>query len=62
MIEGYRQSAPLKRETGMDDCADAFVMLAKNGFASLDCVNLVGSITGSALTVDAGLSLMSRNN
>ncbi len=31
MIEVHKQSAPLKRETGMDDCADAFVMIAKNG-------------------------------
>ena len=33
IIEAHKQLAPLKRETGMDDCADVFVMLAKNGYS-----------------------------
>jgi hypothetical protein len=31
MINDMKQLAPLKTETDMGDCADAFVMLAKNG-------------------------------
>jgi hypothetical protein len=30
-IEAYKQLAPLKQATEMDDCADAYVMMAKNG-------------------------------
>jgi len=47
VIEAYKQGAPLKQATDMADCGDAYVMMAKNG-----------SITGSTLTIDAGLSLM----
>lgn len=61
IIEAHKQLAPLKRETGMDDCADVFVMLAKNGLSRCESVLILGSITGSSLTVDAGISLMSRN-
>jgi hypothetical protein len=60
IIEAQKQLAPLKDATDMGDCADAFVMMAKNGIEMLCQTNLVGSITGSALTIDAGLSLMSR--
>jgi len=31
IIDGMKQLAPLKDATDMGDCADAFVMLAKNG-------------------------------
>ena len=31
IIEAQKQLAPLKAATDMGDCADAFVMLAKNG-------------------------------
>lgn len=34
MIEAHKQLAPLKAATDMGDCADAFVMLAKNGIQS----------------------------
>lgn len=30
-IEMHKQLSPLKRVTEMDDCAEAFVMMAKNG-------------------------------
>lgn len=57
-----KELAPLKAETDMGDCADAFVMLAKNGINSICALKLTceESITGSTLTIDAGLSLMSR--
>ena len=38
------QKALLQQATDLGDCADAFVMLAKNG-----------SITGQVITVDSGL-------
>lgn len=31
IIEEHKQLAPLKAATDMGDCADAFVMMAKNG-------------------------------
>jgi hypothetical protein len=31
VIEAYKQGAPLKQATEMDDCGDAYVMMAKNG-------------------------------
>jgi hypothetical protein len=31
IIEEHKQLAPLKDATDMGDCADAFVMMAKNG-------------------------------
>jgi len=31
VIEGHKQLAPLKDATDMADCADAYVMIAKNG-------------------------------
>jgi hypothetical protein len=33
MINDMKQLAPLKTATDMGDCADAFVMLAKNGIS-----------------------------
>lgn len=35
IIEAQKQLAPLKSATNMGDCADAFVMLAKNGTYSM---------------------------
>ena len=57
-----KQLAPLKDATDMGDCADAFVMLAKNGELATyqQVLTMVGSCTGATLTIDAGLSLMSR--
>ncbi|KAF2004850.1 short-chain dehydrogenase/reductase-like protein SDR [Amniculicola lignicola CBS 123094] len=45
-IEALKQTAPLKHETFLQDCADAFVMLAKNT-----------SMTGMRIQVDAGLQI-----
>jgi len=58
-----KQLAPLKDATDMGDCADAFIMLAKNGefpLLSMQVLMMLGSCTGATLTIDAGLSLMSR--
>lgn len=44
MLEIIKSRSALKHETYLDDCADAFVTLAKNN-----------SVTGQAMTVDAGL-------
>lgn len=41
-----KNAAALKHETFLDDCADAFVMLAKNT-----------SMTGMRVQVDAGLNI-----
>ncbi|KAF2770131.1 NAD(P)-binding protein [Teratosphaeria nubilosa] len=43
-IRGIKEAAALKKETDLEDCADAFVMLAKNT-----------SITGQNIHVDSGL-------
>jgi NAD(P)-dependent dehydrogenase (short-subunit alcohol dehydrogenase family) len=43
-IEAIKQAAVLKRETDLGDCAEAYVMLARNT-----------SITGQAVQVDSGL-------
>ena len=63
LIEEMKQLTPLKDTTDIGDCADAFVMLAKNGEVVNDSQQLtrLGSCTGATLTVDAGLSLMSRS-
>lgn len=45
-IETIKNMAALKHETYLDDCADAFVMLAKNS-----------SMTGMRIQVDAGLNI-----
>lgn len=45
-LEQMRQQTPLKRITPLEDCAAAYVMLARNE-----------SITGDVITVDAGRSL-----
>ncbi|KAF1358770.1 short chain dehydrogenase/reductase [Lizonia empirigonia] len=45
-IEALKNAAVLKRDTGLDDCVDAFVMLAKNS-----------SMTGMRIQVDAGLNV-----
>lgn len=44
--EASRAAAALQRTTSIEDCAYAYVMLAKNA-----------SITGDIITVDAGLSV-----
>ncbi|WPH01013.1 Hypothetical protein R9X50_00384700 [Acrodontium crateriforme] len=43
-IKALKEAAVLKRETDLEDCADAFIMLAKNT-----------SITGQNIHVDSGL-------
>jgi hypothetical protein len=45
-IEQIKGMAALKHETYLDDCAEAFVMLAKNT-----------SMTGMRIQVDAGLNV-----
>ena len=45
-IEVLKNAAALKHETYLEDCADAFVMLAKNS-----------SMTGMRIQVDAGLNI-----
>jgi NAD(P)-dependent dehydrogenase (short-subunit alcohol dehydrogenase family) len=45
-IEGMKNAAVLKKDTSLDDCADAFVMLARNT-----------SMTGMRIQVDAGLNV-----
>jgi len=45
-IDGLKDKAALKHETYLQDCADAFVMLAKNT-----------SMTGMRIQVDAGLNV-----
>ena len=45
-IEHLKSAATLKHETFLDDCVDAFVMLAKNT-----------SMTGMRIQVDAGLNV-----
>ncbi|KAH7094416.1 short chain dehydrogenase/reductase [Paraphoma chrysanthemicola] len=45
-IQQVKDMAPLKHETFLDDCVDAFVMLAKNS-----------SMTGMRVQVDAGLNI-----
>ncbi|KAL5386311.1 hypothetical protein PMIN02_008534 [Paraphaeosphaeria minitans] len=45
-IQWAKDTAALKHETGLQDCADAFIMLAKNT-----------SITGARIQVDAGLNV-----
>lgn len=45
-IEELKNRAPLKKETSLDDCVAAFVMLAKNT-----------SMTGMRIQVDAGLNV-----
>lgn len=46
MIDSVKEKAPLKHETFLQDCADAFIMLAKNT-----------SMTGMKVQVDAGLNV-----
>ena len=55
--------APLNSVTDMGDCADAFVMLAKNGPIIFHFFfgSFLGNIVDASLTIDAGLSLMARN-
>lgn len=45
-IEASKSAAALKHETDLQDCADAFIMLAKNT-----------SMTGARIQVDAGLNV-----
>ncbi|KAF1973143.1 short chain dehydrogenase/reductase [Bimuria novae-zelandiae CBS 107.79] len=45
-IQAAKDDAALKHETDLQDCADAFIMLAKNT-----------SITGARIQVDAGLNV-----
>jgi hypothetical protein len=45
-IEQLKNAAKLKHETFLDDCVDAFVMLARNT-----------SMTGMRIQVDAGLNV-----
>lgn len=45
-IQWAKDTAALKHETDLQDCADAFIMLAKNT-----------SITGARIQVDAGLNV-----
>jgi len=45
-IDAVKARAPLKHETFLQDCADAFVMLAKNT-----------SMTGMKVQVDAGVNI-----
>jgi hypothetical protein len=45
-IQSLKEAAALKHETFLDDCVDAFVMLAKNT-----------SMTGMRVQVDAGLNV-----
>jgi hypothetical protein len=58
-IEQIKQAAPLKSETDMGECADAFVMLAKSSTCFVVLELIEETITGASLTVDAGLSLKS---
>lgn len=46
MIQGLKNRAALKHETFLEDCADAFISLAKNN-----------SVTGQQIVVDSGLLL-----
>jgi enoyl-[acyl-carrier-protein] reductase (NADH) len=46
IIAAVKEKAPLKHETFLQDCADAFIMLAKNT-----------SMTGMKVQVDAGLNI-----
>jgi enoyl-[acyl-carrier-protein] reductase (NADH) len=46
VIDAVKDKAPLKHETFLQDCADAFIMLAKNT-----------SMTGMKIQVDAGLNV-----
>ena len=46
MIKAVQDRAALKHETYLQDCADAFIMLAKNS-----------SMTGMKVQVDAGLNI-----
>ncbi|KAF1955466.1 short chain dehydrogenase/reductase [Byssothecium circinans] len=48
VLTAVKDRAALKHETFLDDCADAFVMLAKNT-----------SMTGMRIQVDAGLNIQS---
>ncbi|KAH0393045.1 hypothetical protein KCU89_g12824, partial [Aureobasidium melanogenum] len=48
VISGMKNRAPLKRESGLDDCAAAFLMMVKSD-----------SITGQRIVVDAGLASVS---
>ena len=45
-IEALKAAAPLKKATDLEDCVDAFLMLAKNS-----------SMTGMRVQVDAGLNV-----
>lgn len=45
-IEALKNAAVLKKDTDLQDCADAFVMLARNS-----------SMTGMRIQVDAGLNV-----
>jgi len=45
-LQQIKDAAVLKREADLQDCADAFVMLAKNT-----------SMTGMRIQVDAGLNV-----
>jgi hypothetical protein len=45
-IQSIKDAAALKHEVFLDDCVDAFVMLAKNT-----------SMTGMRIQVDAGLNV-----
>jgi len=45
-IKAIKEAAPLKHETFLDDCADAYISAAKNT-----------SMTGQQITVDAGLAI-----
>ena len=46
IIEAVKEKAPLKHETFLQDCADAFLYLARNT-----------SMTGMKVQVDAGLNV-----
>ena len=45
-IEALKAAAPLKKAADLEDCVDAFLMLAKNS-----------SMTGMRVQVDAGLNV-----
>ena len=45
-IEGMKQASALKDVTGLEDCADAYIMLAKNT-----------SMTGVQIKIDAGIKI-----
>jgi hypothetical protein len=46
VLQDIKEKAVLKHETYLQDCADAFIMLAKNT-----------SMTGMKIQVDAGLNV-----